>query len=304
MRQETPPTNPSAASDTALMTASSGDRLSFTVFLALAVHGLLIFGLTFENSKPTESAPSVTVTLATHASANAPEKADFLAQSNQIGSGTEKQAREITTDIIPPAFDSQVINDTIITEQKQYAAAKPDDNRVISSTDADNVINNATELNEQQEAKTGEDQADVDAISFQIASLKAKLAVQRQTLANIPRERILTSVSTMASEEAAYLNQWTQKIESFGNKNFPAEALRKGLTGKLRLEVVIKYDGTIVSINLKQSSGQTLFDHAAQHIVRQASPFLAFPPSIRKDFEHLVIIRTWHFNISGLTTSQ
>jgi periplasmic protein TonB len=128
--------------------------------------------------------------------------------------------------------------------------------------------------------------------------------VQRQTYAKIPRERILTSVSTLASSEAAYLNQWTQKIEAIGNQNFPEEALRQKLTGQLRLEVTILPDGRILEVNLKQSSGKTLFDNAARQIVRQASPFLPFPPEIRKDYDHLVIIRTWHFNISGLTTSQ
>lgn len=283
---------------------SSGDRLSFTVFLALALHGLLIFGLTFEPSEPSESAPSVTVTLATHASANAPDKADFLAQSNQIGSGTENSPKEITTDVIPPPFNSLEINDTVIIEQNKLAISKPDDNRIITSAQATLNINSSDQLDKEEQDASGKDAKDIDAISLQIASLKAKLAVQRQTLANLPRERILTSVSTLASTEAAYLNQWTQKIESIGNQNFPQEALRQQLTGQLRLEVVIKHDGTIVSINLKQSSGQKLFDDAAQQIVRQASPFLSFPPEIRQDFEHLVIIRTWHFNISGLTTSQ
>jgi protein TonB len=264
----------------------------------------LIFGLTFSSSKPGENAPSVTVTLATHASKQAPDDADFLAQNNQLGSGSIQEAKEITTDIIPPPFDSTTINDTLITEQHKLAVSKPDDNRIITSTQAKNTINNAQQPDEKQDIKSGKDAVDVEAISTQIASLRAKLAVQRQQYAKTPRERVLTSVSTLASSEAAYLNQWAQKIEAIGNQNFPAEALRRKLTGKLRLEVIILPNGSIFEVNLKQSSGQTLFDNAAQQIVRQASPFLPFPAEIRKDYDHLVIIRTWHFNISGLTTSQ
>jgi protein TonB len=293
-----------ADSATATATTSSADRLSFTLFLALAVHGLLIFGLTFNSSKPGENAPSVTVTLATHTSNQAPDDADFLAQNNQLGSGSLQEAKEITTDIIPPPFDSTTINDTLITEQHKLAVSKPDDKRIITSSQAENTIHNAKQPDEKQDLQSGKDAVDVEAISTQIASLRAKLAVQRQQYAKIPRERVLTSVSTLASSEAAYLNQWAQKIEAIGNQHFPAEALRRKLTGQLRLEVIILPNGSIFEVNLKQSSGQPLFDNAAQQIVRQASPFLPFPDEIRKDYDRLVIIRTWHFNISGLTTSQ
>jgi protein TonB len=282
----------------------SSDRLSFTFFLAIAIHGLLIFGLSFDSSKPSQSAPSVTVTLATHSAKKAPKEADFLAQAHQIGSGTLQEAKEITTDVIPPPFESQQINDTLITEQKKQSVLKPDSNRTITSSQAVTQINNAKQPDEKQDIQSGKETLDINAINAKIASLRAKLAVQRQTYSKIPRERVLTTVSTLASSEAAYLNEWTQKIEAIGNQNFPDEALRKQLTGQLRLEVVILPSGQIHEINLKQSSGQKLFDEAALQIVKQASPFTAFPPEIRKDYDHLVIIRTWHFNISGLSTSQ
>lgn len=298
-----PPTH-TANSDTITASSLSSDRLSFTIFLAMAVHGLLIFGVSFENSKPSQSAPSVTVTLATQATQKAPENADFLAQANQQGSGSLQEAKEITTNVIPPPFESQTINDTIITEQKKRAILKPDNNRIIASTSADALVNNAKQPDEKQAKQPGEETLDIAAINTKIASLRAKLAVQRQTYAKIPRERVLTSVSALASSEAAYLNEWTQRIEAIGNRNFPQEALRRKLTGQLRLEVTILSNGSILEVNLKQSSGHKLFDEAAQQIVHQASPFLPFPPEIRKDYDHLVIIRTWHFNISGLSTSQ
>jgi protein TonB len=296
------PTN--SPQERATNTTSSGDRLSFTLFIAIAIHGLLIFGLGFELSKPSESAISVTVTLATRASDERPDKSDFMAQTNQLGSGSENEAKEITTDVIPPPFESEHINDTLITEQHKQTVIEPENTSAIATHQANAVIYNDVANDKAQQNITGTDLLDIDALSTQIASLKAKLAVQRQTLANKPRERVLTSVSTLASVEAEYLNAWTQKIEAIGNKNFPLEALQKQLSGQLRLEVVIKHDGTIYEINLKQSSGQKLFDDSAQQIVRQAAPFSVFPPNIRQDYEHLVIIRTWHFDISGLYTSQ
>ncbi len=293
-----------ASSSNGLSTEASGDRLSFTLFIAIAIHGLIVFGVNFTTSKPTQSAPSVTVTLATRDDKKAPEKADFLAETNQQGSGSLNEAKEITTDVIPPPFDSQTVNEITPQESQKKAVPTADKVRAITSKNSDSRINHTEQANPEQTQAAGDSNKDTESINAQIASLRAKLALQRQTYANIPRERILTSVSTLASSEAAYLNQWTQKIEFIGNKNFPKEALQKKMTGKLRLEVTIKPDGTIAEVNLKQSSGQALFDQAAQQIVRQASPFLPFPPDIRKDYDHLVIIRTWHFNISGLSTSQ
>lgn len=282
---------------------SSGDRLSFTFFLAIAIHGLIIFGIGFKLSEPSQSAPSVTVTLATHSTEKKPDQADFMAQANQLGSGSESDAKEITTDVIPPPFESDRINDTLITEQRKKTTEKTSNNAAaITTLEAPTTTSNNSILEKQ--ATSGQDNFDIEAITTQIASLRAKLALQRQTLAKKPRERMLTSVSTLASEEANYLNEWTQQIESTGNRNFPKEALQRKLTGQLRLEVVIKHDGTIEEINLKQSSGHKLFDESARQTVRQAAPFRAFPASIKENYERLVIIRTWHFNIKGLRTSQ
>lgn len=282
-------------------TTSSGDRLSFTVFLAAALHGLLIFGIAFEASAPSESAPSVTVTLATHESAKAPEDADFLAQSNQLASGTEEKAQQITTDELSP-FSSSSINETQVMPQQKQSAEEPSKTQVLTSTNGKGKVNNATQPSEQAEQQEGNDAQDIAMISSQIASLQAKLDKQRQDQAKRPRERVLTSVSAKASEDAAYLNSWTQKVEVVGNTYFPEEAIRQKINGQLRLEVVIHWDGSIIEVNLRQSSGHSILDNAAQQIVYQAAPFLPFPPEIRKDTDQIAIIRTWYFDVGGLTT--
>jgi len=282
-------------------TPSSHERLSFTIFLALAIHGMLIFGLTFDSKQPSESAPSVTVTLATHSSTIAPENADFLAQSNQLGSGSEQNAKEITTDVISP-FDSASINDTLLAKQQKRVVQAPDNSRVITSLQSPIFVNNIKAEDGEKGDNSDEDANNINSVNAQITSLKAKLAKQRQAYAKIPRERVLTSVSTLASSEAEYLNQWTQRIESIGNAHFPKEALRQKITGKLRLQVVIKQDGTIREVNLMQPSGYKIFDDSALQIIHQAAPFAPLPAKIRKDYDHIVIIRTWHFDIKGLTT--
>ena len=57
---------------------SSGDRLSFTIFVAVVLHAILIFGIAF--TVPRIELPNVMeVTLAQHRSTTADKDADFLA---------------------------------------------------------------------------------------------------------------------------------------------------------------------------------------------------------------------------------
>ena len=65
-----------------------GDRLSFPLFLAIAIHGALILGITFTYVTSRPSTHTMEVTLAQQRSKNQPDKLDFLAQFNQVGSGT------------------------------------------------------------------------------------------------------------------------------------------------------------------------------------------------------------------------
>ena len=283
---------------------SSSDRLSFTVFLAIALHGLVIFGIAFELSLPDESAPSVTVTLATHESKQAPEEADFVAQSNQIGSGTLEEAKQITTDLLSP-FSSERIEQTQLLNERQAATQIQASNDAITTLQADDIILSQKPGDiEAKENKKGQDSRDIQHLTQEIASLNAKLDKQRQQYAKRPRERVLTSASTKTSRDAAYLNDWTRKVEVVGNENFPREAISQQITGELRLQTVVRWDGALIKAELLGSSGHKILDDAALQIIHRAAPFLPFPPDIRKDTDQLVIIRTWHFEINGLSTSQ
>ena len=139
--------------------------------------------------------------------------------------------------------------------------------------------------------------------SLEIASLEAKLDHQRQTLTKEPRTRRLTATSTRRSSDALYMNQWLRKIESVGNLNYPAEAKKQNINGKLRLLVAVKSDGTIYKLKVLETSGHKVLDDAAKNIVRQAAPFAPFPEEMRKDAEVLEIIRTWQFGNNLFATN-
>ena len=90
---------------------TASDRLSFTVFLALAIHGVIILGVTFTFVKQSPSTHTMEVTLAQHRSKNRPDKADFLAQFDQAGSGTLKE-KMLTTSPTRADFNDTVIRET------------------------------------------------------------------------------------------------------------------------------------------------------------------------------------------------
>lgn len=142
----------------------------------------------------------------------------------------------------------------------------------------------------------------VELRNLEIASLRAKLDQQRQAYAKCPRIRRLTSVAIKASYDAEYLYKWSNKVEFVGNRNYPEQALRSQTYGKLRLSVIVNANGTIDSAEVLQSSGHRVLDEAALQIVYLSSPFPPFPKEISKNTDQLEIIRTWRFDITGLST--
>jgi len=137
---------------------------------------------------------------------------------------------------------------------------------------------------------SGRDLAD---LSLAAMRLQAQIDKQIEEYQSRPRKKFIGARAT-EYRFAQYEEDWRLKVERIGTLNYPAEA-RGRLYGNLRLTVTIRPDGTVDSVELDRSSGLKLLDAAAFKIVRMASPFAPFPPSIRKDTDLLVITRTWFF---------
>jgi protein TonB len=95
------------------------------------------------------------------------------------------------------------------------------------------------------------------------------------------------------------MEAWRAKVERIGNLNYPDEARRRSLSGKLVLDVAIRPDGSLKSVTVKRSSGHTVLDDAAVRIVRLAAPYAAFPNSFKDEIDILHIERTWRFLASN-----
>ncbi len=281
----------------------TGDRLSFTVFIAVAVHGLIILGVGFNYLTQPAEPPTFEVTLASYRSDQAPDDAVYQAQFNQEASGTTDEDREITTDTSAEFNDTQVREVTEIPQTQALDASERADQEVLTTerdSQFDVDINRGDDAQQQQ---AGEDLITKPyEISPELASLRAKLAQQQQAYAKRPRIRRLISVAAVASDDAEYLNRWRERVESVGNANFPQEALRQNIFGELRLAATIKADGTIESVEITKSSGHQVLDRAAMRIVHMAAPYPPFPEAVRENWDQWEIIRTWRFDISGLST--
>lgn len=275
---------------------TSSDRLSFALFVAVLLHALVVFGVTFQASDRDSLSKTLEVTLATYKSDKAPEKADFLAQENQEGSGTLDEARMLTTDM-EAIFQANTINETSLQEQQASAPRQPEGQRQLVTTTADSRNKIDTEQRQptmQVDLPDGPQKTLLER-SLEMASLEAKLDSLRQTYAKQPRVQRLTAASTMKASDAYYVNSWRRRIEDNGARNYPREAENCFDDCRLRLLVAINADGTINELRILESSGRKVLDDAALRIVRMSAPFAPFTEEMKKTTDVLEIIRTWQF---------
>ncbi|WP_166266858.1 energy transducer TonB [Marinobacter caseinilyticus] len=282
---------------------SDFDRFSFTLFMALAVHAVLVLGITFAQPDPTPSAETMEITLSQFDDEEAPEKADFLAQTNQQGSGTEEDKQELTTTQQANVANSEVT--PVQPEPPSQVASAQQTERQVVETEAASTHKATTAARDRAQPETDLPQSNKKSLmerSLEIASLEARLDDQMRAYAKKPRVLRVTSVSTLSSTNAWYVNNWINKVERVGNVNYPTEARRAGVYGAVRMLVVLRKDGTVKELQVLESSGSTVLDDAAIRIVRLASPFSSFPEQLSKEKDELEIIRTWSFQRRGLSS--
>ncbi|MDK8462638.1 energy transducer TonB [Marinobacter sp. SS13-12] len=282
---------------------SDFDRFSFTLFMALALHAIVVLGITFAPESPRSSAQTMEITLSQFDDETDPEEADFLAQTSQKGSGTEEEAVEMTspqpTDIsqqkiaeVQPEPPSKV--EPVSQQEQPVVQTEASSERQVSKPDTSEPAS--------EEPLPVKEKKSLMERSLEIASLEARFDQQRQAYAKKPRVMRVTAASTLKSTNAWYVQNWVSKVTRVGNINYPKQARQAGIYGNLRMLVSLKKDGTIKELAILESSGSTVLDDAAIRIVRMAAPFAPFPEDMRENVDELEIIRTWVFERRGLTS--
>ncbi|MGO1233256.1 MAG: TonB family protein [Marinobacter sp.] len=279
------------------------DRFSFTLFMAFVVHAVVVLGITFAPESPRSSAQTMEITLSQFDDEKAPEKADFLAQTSQQGSGSEDEPREMTTPK-PSQMNQPEVAQVQPEPKAQTEPVRRQEQAVVKteSQSSRQVSQPERQVKPEEEPLPVKEKKSLMERSLEIASLEARFDAQQQAYARKPRVMRVTAASTLKSSNAWYVQNWISKVTRVGNINYPTEARRAGVYGTLRMLVSMKKDGTIKEVAILQSSGSTLLDDAAIQIVRMAAPFSPFPDEMRKNVDELEIIRTWSFQQRGLTS--
>lgn len=280
-----------------------GDRLGMMLFLGAMLHGLVILGISFSSPEPVKPAPApmLDIILVQNKSVKEPEKVDYLAQANQDGGGTVEEKSHLRKPVQGP---SPVPNKSInkqVTPPPKAQKPKPVKKKVITSEQGKNfVLSKPTEKPRKQQQHISSAQQIIKR-SLEIASLTAEINQRITNYANRPRKKHI-SARTKEFAPAAYMRAWTRKVERIGNLNYPDEARRQKLSGRLRLTVAINKDGTVREIKVNQPSGYKVLDDSAIRIVKLGAPYARIPDSIKEAGEPvdiLYITRTWEFTSTG-----
>lgn len=222
-----------------------------------------------------------------------PVKAEALAQANLDGGGNTDQDRRAKTPL-PVTKPAQPGKD-LAEAQMRVKELEAQQQRLLAQarTSTTTVPVEAPRQAPAEEPQTQPQGRDLREMALAAMRLQAQIDKRTEEYQKRPRKQF---IGARASEYrfAQYEEDWRAKVERVGTLNYPAEARGK-MYGNLRLEVVIRPDGSVESIRLERSSGLKVLDDAAFRIVQMGAPYGAFPPEIRKDTDLLVITRTWFF---------
>jgi protein TonB len=276
------------------------DRLGLTLLVAAVVHAFVILGITFkplDPNRPDHRQQSLEILVVEQPIEPLPkdEKADFLAQTSQQGSGDESEVEE-------PEFE-QSFEPLPLPQQIQQTPPLPiqeERPRLVTETATSQTL---PEPPPEEAAPIPSANQLLNSKDIEIARVTAELQRKTQAYAKMLKGKAI-SASTKEYKYAAYLDAWRRKVERIGNLNYPDQAKRDRLYGNLVLHVAVRADGSVERVRVLHSSGHKILDDAAVRIVRMSAPFSPFPAEIRKEADVFDITRTWQFLRSGKFDSQ
>jgi protein TonB len=274
--------------------APARDRLTTTLFLAALFHGIVILGVTFGvPDSPNHGMPAMEVLLLAEPGANDelnPEAA-YLAQRNQRGSGTtqaEVKPGSPAASLLPTNLAG--LPDGNGVEWLEALSGAPAIDLVASKSNHSDPSVRHGAPNPSQAAETPLALLYTPPAPVIATSIDKSLVLRGKIV-----HEVEVAPDTRESRIAPYLDSWKRKVERLGTVKYAMVARQHELQGNPVLEVVIRADGTIEQIVVRKSSGHKELDQAALAILKLASPFDAFPPSLKADFDQLRFAYEWQF---------
>ncbi|MEG0340941.1 TonB family protein [Acinetobacter sp. TY2] len=267
------------------------DRLFLgAVLTAILVHGGV---LAIQFGMPTESdtqSKDIAVTL--RPSSEKIKNADFLAQEDQQGSGTFREAHRMTSEMPAQSEDISAGDQQLqALEQIQQKRELKFEEKVLMT-----VLSWQKQTEESERKKAlDEMQSQFQAKAAMVASLEAQYMQKQQNFSRLQQIKTLDGIQAKQDASAGYLDKFREKVEAYGNQYYPDLAKQQRLSGEVRLMVILNREGGIRAIRLIDSSGHSVLDEAAKNSVRKGAPFGRFDAKM-KDISELRIVRTWRFD--------
>ena len=242
--------------------------MGFSVFLALLVHGILLFGIGISQLEPQVQPTYVTL---------------------RLGLSGDSSTKQTKSALLSDSVANNIETTQSLSEEKTpLAATKVKVVTRAEETQLPKELGKTTAQRSEQKFNTR------DALEA-FSKFQANIDSQRPTTQGLSRTRELSSFSKFTAPEAAYLNTWRRKCERIGRNNYPPGILE----GELTMLVSILRDGSLADVKILRSSGQPRLDEAALATVRQAAPFQPFTVEMRKGYDRLDFTRTWQFSKQG-----
>jgi periplasmic protein TonB len=274
---------------------TAADRLSLTLFLAIIVHALVILGvgISWHQQRKQQSPPLIEIVLAARPSEKTPDNYDFLAQADQDGGGSSEKAERPQREA-RPLTEGVPEGDAARTTAPAESPPPPPDAqpRVAQTQKANSRVAPAQPSHSEQRPQPTA--VDVVSASAELARSSEFLEERHSGVPRYPSKRRYDA-RTKAHAAAPYLYQLIAKVEQVGNLNYPEEARRRQLSGRVVMEITVRPDGHLFEARVLRGSGHTLLDQAATQVVRLSAPFPPVPAQALEGHDLLVLVRTLEF---------
>ena len=275
---------------------TSADRMSLTIFLAFALHALVVLGISFKMPEfHNSSIRAVDVTIVHTKTDQEVLDYDYLANANQKGGGNTEAHVEVTKQL---TVQGDLENPgTSPNESFEASKQKPEAGRSNALTGSQSDIQiNPLAAQDKKQSDHNSDSNEIKQRQKEITQLWAELNKQHliQSRSKVPRVTFLDA-NTKEHHEAGYVKLWQTHIKQHAQHNFPEQLKSKQLKGEVELNVVISPSGALLYIQVQRPSGKPLLNQSAQTIVRGAAPFARIPKDVLRNNEVLSIKHTYRF---------
>lgn len=261
------------------------------IILAILLHTLVLL-IHFAMPAPSEQSTKE-IAISIRPAEDLVKHADFLAQADQQGSGTFREAHRMSSNSpMPMTTDASTGEAQLETLEKvQQQRELKFEEKVLMT-----VLSWQKQAEESQRKKALEQlESQFQAKAAMVASLEAQYLQRQQDFSRQQKIKTVDGIQAKKDASAAYLDKFREKVELYGNRYYPEEAKQQQLKGEVRLMVILNAQGGIRAIRLLESSGHSVLDEAAKASVRRGAPFGRFDSNM-KDISELRIIRTWRFD--------